>query len=173
MVELGNTLKKDIWLTVPHTASDNYVSKMAEFFKTRLDPGLTIYIEYSNEVWNFMFSQAQWVDRNGPGNLNYPRKYAERAVHMFKLWEEIFGSERGRLKRVLNIQAAYPWYGREVLPHTHPQVTTLSLPPGISNLAEPARRNWINWAAPRRHPKSWIAPKRVTWSSYPTYGRTI
>ena len=115
MVELGNTLKKDIWLTVPHTASDDYVSRMAEFFKTRLDPGLTIYIEYSNEVWNFMFSQAQWVDQNGPGNLNYPRKYAERAVHMFKLWQEVFGNERGRLKRVLNIQAAYPWYGREVL----------------------------------------------------------
>ena len=121
MIELGNTLKKDIWLTIPHTASDDYVRKMAEFFKAKLDPNLTLYIEYSNEVWNFMFSQSHWVDKNGPGNLNYPRKYVERAVHMFRLWQEVFGNESGRLKRVLNIQAAYPWYGREVLSHAHPQ----------------------------------------------------
>ena len=117
-IELGNLLNKDIWLTVPHTASDAYVTEMAQFFRDRLAPHLTIYLEYSDEVWNFLFAQARWVEQNGPGNLNYARKYAERATHLFRLWHGAFGQDSHRVKRVLNVQAVNPWYGREVLAHT-------------------------------------------------------
>ncbi|MFM8332013.1 MAG: PKD domain-containing protein [Candidatus Methylumidiphilus sp.] len=121
VVDLANRLHKDVWLNVPHTASDDYVQAMALYFRDNLDPGLTVYLEYSNEVWNWMFVQTHWVDENGPVNLNYPRKYVERAVHLFKLWHAVYGSEKYRVKRVFNVQATYSWYGREVMSHAKPE----------------------------------------------------
>lgn len=117
IVELANLLDKDIWLTVPHLTSDAFVSEMAAFFRDHLEPERTIYLEYSNEVWNTVFSQTTWVDQNGPANLNFPRKYAERAVHLFDIWHSVFGGQKHRVKRVLNVQISNPWASREIMSH--------------------------------------------------------
>jgi len=121
MVELGNLLHKDIWLTVPHTVSDAYAIEMARFFHDNLNEDLRVYLEFSNEVWNTMFSQSRWVDTHGPGTLNSPRKYAERAVHLYQLWHGVYGQDRQRVKRVFNVQAVNPWYGAEALSHARPE----------------------------------------------------
>ena len=120
IVQLANMLDQDIWLTIPHLASDAYLQDMAAYFRDHLESDRTLYLEYSNEVWNWMFSQAGWVDQHGAGNLNYARKYAERAVHLFAVWHQVFGAQSHRVKRVFNVQAVNPWYGREVLSHASP-----------------------------------------------------
>lgn len=84
LVLLANGLHKDIWINIPHKASEAYVTKLAQLFRygsdgvepytsvqgspiyPPLDPALNIYIEWSNEVWNTSFSQ--WTD-----NLNAAR----------------------------------------------------------------------------------------------------
>lgn len=140
IVQLANMLDKDIWLTVPHLASDAFLQDMAAYFRDQLEPERTIYLEYSNEVWNWMFSQAHWVNNNGPNNLNYARKYAERAVHLFDIWMSVFGAQNHRLKRIFNVQSVNPWYGREVLSHTPPSKYDYLSPSWYFGYADPCEQ---------------------------------
>ena len=57
MVELANTVDKDLWINIPHTASQDYIQNLADYLKGNLEPERKIYLEYSNEVWNAAFCQ--------------------------------------------------------------------------------------------------------------------
>ncbi len=120
MVKLANTLKKDVWLCVPHAADSNYVAQMAALFRDQLDPGLTIYLEYSNEVWNWIFAQAHYNADNAPSNLNYGRAMAMRAGQTFRIWHEVFGTEKTRVKRVLGLQGGFNYLNEQILSHLDP-----------------------------------------------------
>ena len=121
MINLANTLHANPWFNIPHLATDDYVSKFAAMVRDRLDPSLKAHIEYSNEVWNGGFSQANYaqqkglalgLDQNGfTAGLRY---YSQRAVEVFKIWSQVFGG-KGRLVRVLASQAVNPWTGQQVM----------------------------------------------------------
>lgn len=57
-IALANQLNKDIWINIPVNADNAYVLSLAKLLKAKLKPGRIVYVEYSNEVWNFVFSQA-------------------------------------------------------------------------------------------------------------------
>ncbi|HEX8525133.1 MAG TPA: hypothetical protein VF669_22975, partial [Tepidisphaeraceae bacterium] len=57
-IALGNIANKDIWLNVPALADDDHVRKLGEMVRAKLKPNLNCFIEYSNEVWNGQFQQA-------------------------------------------------------------------------------------------------------------------
>ncbi|MFV0416030.1 MAG: hypothetical protein ACK5NG_06645 [Chthoniobacterales bacterium] len=61
LIQLANLTKTDPWFCIPHRATPEYMSEMAKLIKKQLDPSLTAYIEYSNEVWNWQFQQAHWM----------------------------------------------------------------------------------------------------------------
>jgi hypothetical protein len=63
-IAAANTLRTDAWLCVPHLADDDYIERMALLVRDTLDPRLKVYVEYSNEVWNWQFQQAQWMLRS-------------------------------------------------------------------------------------------------------------
>lgn len=63
-VQLANMTGTDAWLCVPHLADDEYITEMAKLVKAQLNPSLKVYVEYSNEVWNWDFHQAQWMIRS-------------------------------------------------------------------------------------------------------------
>ena len=65
LVDLANELNADPWLCVPHTADDDFVTQMATVVRDQLNPELKVYLEYSNEVWNDIFDQHHWVNRQG------------------------------------------------------------------------------------------------------------
>ncbi|PSJ74815.1 hypothetical protein C7N43_22065 [Sphingobacteriales bacterium UPWRP_1] len=115
MIQLANQLQKDVWICVPHAANDNYVTQMATLFRDNLNPNLTIYLEYSNEVWNWIFDQSHYNDQNRPTNLNYARAYAEKAKRIFQIWHGVFGAQSGRVKRVLGIQTTYNYLNEQIL----------------------------------------------------------
>jgi PKD repeat protein len=117
IIQLANQTKKDIWICVPHAADDNFITQMATLFKTQLDPDLTIYLEYSNEVWNWIFSQANYNNDNRPFNLNYGRAMALKAKNTFDLWHAVFAGETCRVKRVLGIQAGFNYLNEQILAH--------------------------------------------------------
>ncbi len=56
MIALANTIKRDIWVNMPHIASNNYVTQFARQVSSQLNPSLKVYIEYTNEVWNSGFA---------------------------------------------------------------------------------------------------------------------
>ena len=57
-IQLANTLHKDIWINIPDQADTGYVTQLATLMAATLDPTLHVYVEYSNEVWNYSFGQA-------------------------------------------------------------------------------------------------------------------
>jgi PKD domain len=115
MIWLANTTNKDIWINVPHQASDDFIRQMARLFKAGLKPNINIFLEYSNEVWNWMFAQAQWVNDNGNKNISYPRNYANRALNVFRIWHSEWAGQTQRVKRVLATQTGYPFISEEIL----------------------------------------------------------
>jgi len=113
MLELCNRQQIDPWFCLPHLADDDFVRRFAEMVKSRLDPSLKIYIEYSNEVWNGQFKQSHYAGEQGVKFGLGPKEKpweagwhytAVRSLEIFKIWEDVFGGH-GRFVRVLPSQA--------------------------------------------------------------------
>ena len=111
MIDLCNRLGKDAWVCVPHLADDTFVTNMATLLRDQLDPALNIYLEYSNEVWNFQtYAQGQYAQTNGLiagyGNGDPWRAgvewYSERSVQIFDIFYNVFGAPApNRITRVM------------------------------------------------------------------------
>jgi hypothetical protein len=121
MIELANRLNADPWFCIPHAADDAYVDAMARLVKARLAPGRRAWIEYSNEVWNRQFGQADYARAEGMRRQLDPRDrvaaqrfYAQRALEIFAIWERAFGGD-ARLVRVLAGQFGNVQGAREIL----------------------------------------------------------
>lgn len=113
MIDLANLLDADLWLTVPHHATDEYVRRLAGLLRDRLDRDLKVYIEHSNEVWNNMFSSFQYAtDRGIELRLSEDpweargRYHARRSREIWTLAEAALG--RDRIVRVLAAQQDGP-----------------------------------------------------------------
>ena len=65
MVDIANASNANMWFNVPHQADDDYVQRAAQLINERLDKRLKVYVEYSNENWNGIFSQVQWEQKRG------------------------------------------------------------------------------------------------------------
>jgi hypothetical protein len=111
---LCNLKKADAWICVPHAASDDFVVQMATFFKDNLDPDLNIYVEYSNEVWNWIFEQAHYGVDSLDQNLAWPERLAPRIAHVMQLWTDVFAGQTSRLVRVQGGQHGWFDIGRRI-----------------------------------------------------------
>ena len=110
MIELANTLQKDIWLNMPHQATDDFVNNFAKLVRDSLDPDLRVYIEYSNEVWNNHFDAYHWITEKLPNGDNSQRYkiVAQEAVRDFDIWSNIFAGQEDRLIRVASAFTEVP-----------------------------------------------------------------
>lgn len=107
LIELCNEMEADPWLCLPHLATDRHVRKLAELVKARLDPERSIYLEWSNEVFNAAFSQRQYAERMGremgfdddgaPSDVVSARYYSHRSKEVFELWRDVFQDESDRI----------------------------------------------------------------------------
>lgn len=164
MVKLANQLKKDVWLCVPHAADSNYVAQMAALFRDQLDPDLTIYLEYSNEVWNWIFAQAHFNADNAPSNLNYGRAMAQRAGQTFRTWHEVFGTEKSRVKRVLGLQGGFNYLNEQILSQLDPADWDYGSPTSYLGLDHSASGSPV--LSPASTPADIIENARNTWASF-------
>jgi hypothetical protein len=57
-IQMANELGKDIWINIPLGADDDHIRQLATLLKDTLAPGRVVYLEYSNEVWNWAFPQS-------------------------------------------------------------------------------------------------------------------
>lgn len=72
-VAFSNLVGADAWFSVPHAATDDCVTALAQRIAAELRPGLKCYVEYSNEPWNTLlsFEQIQYfgaLARTMPGS---------------------------------------------------------------------------------------------------------
>lgn len=119
MIDLANTLDADPWFTMPHRGEDAYFRGFAELVRDRLEPGRKAYVEYSNEVWNWSFPQANWArdaavarwGADAPGDA-WVQVAGLRAAEMAQVWDEVFGADAPRrLVKVIATQTG--WRGLE------------------------------------------------------------
>ena len=139
MITLANTLHADPWFCMPHLADDDYMRQFAQTVAETLDPDLKVYIEYSNETWNYQFEQAAYCRQKGfsTGLSKDPVQaglfyYTQRALEMFSIWEKVFQSHnKERLVRVLACQFGNPWTARQLFanPGTTGHVDALAVAP--------------------------------------------
>jgi hypothetical protein len=135
-IDLANAVHADAWICVPHQASDDYIRKLAQLFLKKLDPGLKLYVEYSNEIWNWGFQQSQYVIKNAPGaephvvqglreiggkycgnpeEACHPEKDAWMIARTFKIFSEVWKDQRKRLVKVAAVQHAWVDNTRRIL----------------------------------------------------------
>ena len=123
VIRLANQTGKDLWINIPVAADDDYITQLARLLKRDLAPQRKIYIEHSNEVWNFGFPQYTYnklaaMDEVARGNspLNNDgssdseawahRRHAMRLVRIGQIFRQVFG-EQGASGRVRPIYASW------------------------------------------------------------------
>ena len=116
----SNATGKDCWINVPHIADDDFVQNMAILFRDGITGGQKIYVEYSNECWNFSFLQADYCYDQAQisgdpavspwvGVDDYKAQriwYGKRTKEVMDIWATAFAGQEHRLVRVLAWQAA-------------------------------------------------------------------
>ncbi|MFN7023921.1 MAG: hypothetical protein ACK4QP_05260 [Pseudorhizobium sp.] len=122
MISLCNTTGLSPWFTMPHLADDDYMRTFAQQVQRDLDPGLAVHVEYSNEVWNTMFGQADHAGRRGlglglsaDGYQAQLRYYSLRTSQILAIWEDVFAAQAPRVVGVYAAQAANPWTSETIL----------------------------------------------------------
>ena len=106
-IDLCNAANSDIWINVPISASDDYVTNLAQLLETRLDASLNIYVENDNEIWNsapgFIGTYNYNQDEANDLGISDQENIARRAVELSKLFAGIFGQNEinSRIRVVL------------------------------------------------------------------------
>lgn len=114
MVDLANRVGADPWFTLPHMADDAYVRAFATYVEQRLAPDLRAHVEWSNEVWNFLFPQAHWAAEmaarrwNGAEGDAWMQYAGLRAAQVADIWAEVFAGQQDRLLRIIATQTSWP-----------------------------------------------------------------
>ena len=113
IIALSNLLSKDVWINIPHQADDDYIRQLAILLRDNLDPELKIYIEYSNEIWNSIFSQNQYAT-DAAEQIGIPGEpweqawtyTAKRSADVFQIFENEFNSEERFIKVIPGFSAS-------------------------------------------------------------------
>ncbi|HEX7380586.1 MAG TPA: hypothetical protein VF265_00375 [Nevskiaceae bacterium] len=133
-IELANTLRKDMWINVPAHADDDYVLQLATLVHDRLDPSLHVYVEYSNEVWNYGFEQ--WSYNNQvtkallAGDAQAAANYAANCIG----WANDVCHTAERLYQVANIFAD-TWGKAEINDRVRPVFCGQAVQPSMLQMA--------------------------------------
>jgi hypothetical protein len=125
----SNELHKDAWITIPMHVNDEYVRKLALLFrdgneftnKKGLDPSLHLYLEYSNEMWNWGYhhtkensdlAKAEYAHGDpfhyGPNKPDYnpwTLRTVRRIVEMGRVFRSVFGDAQ----MMTRIRPVYAW----------------------------------------------------------------
>jgi hypothetical protein len=120
MVALANELDADPWLNMPHLGEDALFRDYAAYVRDNLEPGRRVWVEFSNEVWNWIFTQSAWAEENAKSRWGQEYLWVQyaalRASQMADIWTEVFGAASDeRLVRVLGVQTGWKGLERDVM----------------------------------------------------------
>lgn len=109
MVRLMNDFNLDGWVCVPHNTDDDYIRSMAQFFYDNLEHERKLTVEYSNEVWNWMFGQTQWLNKYGciEKNKSWPEGIVPYIQNCMDIWAEVFKNSPERIIKVVGVQTGW------------------------------------------------------------------
>ncbi len=127
LIALSNRVHANPWFSIPHLATDDYVTQFARMVRDELDPTLQVYVEYSNEVWNGGFEQYAYAETQGEATgLGQDRDaadrfYCRRSLEIFDIVEAEFATTgREGLVRVIASQNS-PYWALRMMDWVDPQ----------------------------------------------------
>jgi|GEM_PF-6060040 len=147
MVALCNTTNKNMWINIPHLATDAYITNLARLIRfgadangnpytsavsnpvwPPLNSALKVYVEYSNEIWSNggSFPQGNWAQAQGAAlGISKEQFNARRFCQVWRLFQNVFGSN-DRLVKVAAIFTGSENYTRLFLDEIKAYGPTLS-----------------------------------------------
>ena len=142
MVQLANDLNANPWFNMPHMADDDFVRNFATYVRDHLKPGLTAYVEWSNEIWNFGwgFEASQWVSEQTklPANagLDNWQVAGHEAKRDLDIWSNVFAGQNSRLVRVAAGWAAVDWVTNRIVESMGGSFDAIAIAPYITSTDE-------------------------------------
>jgi hypothetical protein len=120
LVALANRVPADPHFNLPVDYDEDYVRRFAEYLRDHLALGLTATVEYSNEVWNWQFPQAQYANQLGrqqwPDEGSAWVQFAASRTHTAcKIIKEVFAGQEQRVRCLLSPQTGYRGLAQAVL----------------------------------------------------------
>ncbi len=131
LIELSNAVDANPWFNLPHEADDDFVFQFATLVRDTLDPELTVYVEWSNELWNAQFPVNQWLQQQMtlPENsgLDFFQVAGQEIQRDFDIWSDVFAGQEQRLVRVVAGQQANAWLTEQLLLNVDGRVDAVSV----------------------------------------------
>lgn len=123
MIELANATDKAPWFNMPHQATNEYLQNFATITKQNLKASLPVFVEYSNEIWNDIFSQGSYLEQQGNAafggsgdafirRLNF---HGKRSAEVCEIWKAAFAGSEQRVVCIIGSQAANSFTASESL----------------------------------------------------------
>jgi hypothetical protein len=115
MVQLANKITADPWFNMPHLSDLNYMENFASLVKAKLNPNLNVYVEHSNEVWNWVFEQAKFALESAKSIFGteidgaWMQWHGMRTAQMCEIWKQkVYKENSDDVICVLGAQASWP-----------------------------------------------------------------
>lgn len=154
IADLCNSAGTDAWVNIGHTWSNELVEATAVVLRDQLKPDLRVYVEHSNEIWNGIFPQADFVRKRGiASELSKDvfeaqiRWHAKRSAEIHAIFDKVFGAQSNRVVRVLGGWAANAWSTKTMLDYlkdNNAAVDVVAIAPYFGNsLGEPEQRGEV------------------------------
>ena len=115
IIDLVNRLNVSPWINIPEMADDEYIVNLAKLWNANYKIDKTIYIEYSNECWNTIFSCHNYcVEQGKLANMSNYQWYGQRVCQISQLFADNFDNS-DLLYTVMGTQEVNPWITEQVL----------------------------------------------------------
>lgn len=167
-VQLANDLGANAYFNMPHQADDSYVRAFAEYVRDNIHDDAEVFVEYSNEVWNyaFGFSANAWIGEQQelPENegMSFVDVWAQEARRDFGIWTDVFSGREDRLTRVAAGQQNNPWLTGQLLERMNGEFDAVSSTSyaglGTSNI------DWIDETTTQDDIIDWVLENSVPYS---------
>jgi hypothetical protein len=114
MVDLANATGTDAWFNIPWNADETFIREFATYVRDNLNPDLRAHIELSNEVWNWMFDQAQDAAQASQVRFGqdlgdgWMQEYGARSAEMARILDQVYAGSEDQLVKVLATHTYWP-----------------------------------------------------------------
>ena len=167
-VQLANDLGANAYFNMPHQADDSYVRAFAEYVRDNIHDDAEVFVEYSNEVWNyaFGFEANAWIGEQQelPENegLSFVDVWAQEARRDFGIWSDVFSGQEERLTRVAAGQQNNVWLTGQLLDRMNGEFDAVSSTSyaGLGN----SNIDWIDETTTQDDIIDWVVENSVAWS---------
>jgi len=120
LVGLANEVHASPHFNMPADYDDEYVQKFAEYVREHLAPDLPVAVEYSNEVWNWGFPQANYAKERAAQlwpneSSGWVQYMALRTHNLCRIFHQVFAGQERRLRCLISPQTGWRGLAEDVL----------------------------------------------------------